>query len=160
MTRPPDPVGLYEPFCQHGRLVALSAISSALQGQLITGKVGRDIDFGTAQEAARRAAGNLVAVLMDAVAGDDSRIEGLLLVRGYVNAAEDFHSVHKIIDAASEVIIEQLGDRGRHARTALGCSTLPNGNAVTLEAIAVVRPAPSRPGRRRTGSSRSSTARA
>ena len=139
MTRPPDPVGLYEPFRQHGRLIALSAISSAIDGQLITGKAGREIEFASAQEAARRAAANLLAVLMDAVEGDGSRIEGLLLVRGYVNATEDFHLVHKVVDAASEEIIERLGDRGRHARTALGCATLPNNNCVTLEAIAVLR---------------------
>lgn len=139
MTRPPDPVGLYEPYRQHGRLVALSAISSALDGQLITGKVGRDIDIATAQDAARRAAGNLLAVLIDAVEGDESRIAGLLMLRGYVNAAEDFPAVHKVIDAASDLIINRLGERGRHARTAIGCATLPNNNCVTLEAIAVLR---------------------
>lgn len=61
-----------------------------------------------------------------------------MLVRGHVNATDDFAEVHKIIDAASELIIERLGDRGRHARTAIGCATLPNNNAVTLEAIARV----------------------
>ena len=80
--RPPEPVGLYQPYCRHDRLVALSAISSAKDGQLITGKVGRDIDFDTAQEAARRAAANLLAVLLDAVDGDADQIEGLLFVRG------------------------------------------------------------------------------
>jgi len=137
--QPPEPVGLYQPYCRHDRLIALSAISSAKDGRLITGKVGRDIDLDTAREAARRAAANLLAVLFAAVDGDDGRIEGLLFVRGYVNAADDFPAVHKVIDAASELIIERLGDRGRHARTALGCATLPNNNAVTLEAIAVVR---------------------
>ena len=55
-----------------------------------------------------------------------------------MNAAEDFADVHKVIDAASDVIIAALGDKGRHARTAIGCATLPNNNAVTLEAIARV----------------------
>jgi len=139
MDKPPEPVGLYEPFARHGSLVALSAISSAKEGQLIAGKVGRDFDIATAQGAARRAAENLLAVLMDAADGDEDRIERILVVRGFVNAADDFPAVHKVIDAASELIIERLGDRGRHARTALGCATLPNNNAVTLEAIAVVR---------------------
>ena len=62
------------------------------------------------------------------------------MVRGYVNASEDFGQVHKVIDAASELLIERLGEeRGRHARTALGCATLPNANAVTLEALAALR---------------------
>lgn len=142
MDRPPDPVGTYEPFVRHGTLVALSAISSAKDGQLITGKVGRDFDLAAGQNAARRAAENLLGVLMDAVDGDDSRIENVMIVRGFVNATDDFPAVHKVIDAASELIIDRLGDRGRHARTSLGCATLPNNNAVTLEAIAVVRENP------------------
>ena len=137
-ANPPDPVGLYEPYASSGKLVVLSAISSARDDQLITGKVGRDLDLEGGRAAARRAAENLYAVLLDAVGGDQSRIERILSVRGYVNASDDFALVHKVIDAASEFLIERLGDRGRHARTALGCATLPNNNAVTIEAVAVV----------------------
>lgn len=135
----PDPVGLYEPFVRVGDLVALSAISTARDGELVTGKVGRDLDLEAAQAAARRAAENLLSVLRDAAGGDDAKVERLLLVRGYVNAAEDFGQVHKVIDAASALLIERLGEKGRHARTALGMATLPNNNAVTLEAVAVLK---------------------
>ena len=55
-----------------------------------------------------------------------------------MNATDDFTQVHKVIDAASELIVERLGEKGRHARTAIGCATLPNNNAVTLEGIARV----------------------
>ena len=137
MTSPPDPVGCYEPFTRCGELVFVSAISSARDGEMITGKVGRDLSFEQGQEAARRAAENLLAVLSDAAGGED-KILAVLLVRGQVNAAEDFPQVHKVIDAASELIIARLRDKGRHARTAIGCATLPNNNAVTLEAIARV----------------------
>jgi len=137
----PEPVGLYEPFVRVGALVALSAISTARDGVLITGKVGqgRDLDLAAAQGAARRAAENLLSVLLDAAGGDYANVERLLLLRGYVNAAEDFGQVHKVIDAASALIIERLGDKGKHARTALGLATLPNNNAVTLEALAVLK---------------------
>ena len=138
MSAPPDPVGLYEPHTRSGELVFLSAISSARDGTMITGKVGRDLSLEFGREAARLAAENLLAVLSSAV-GDDAKIEGILMLRGQVNATDDFGDVHKIIDAASELIIERLGDKGRHARTAIGCATLPNNNAVTLEAIARVR---------------------
>jgi enamine deaminase RidA (YjgF/YER057c/UK114 family) len=138
VIKPPSPVGNYEPFVRHGELVAISAISSARNGELITGKVGRNLDFDQACEAARRAAENLLAVLLDAASGDEGAIRQILIVRGQVNAADDYPNVHKVIDAASEVLIERLGDRGRHARTAIGCSTLPNNNAVTLEALAIV----------------------
>lgn len=137
MTSPPAPVGLYEPFTRCGELVFLSAISSARDGSMITGKVGVELSLEDGREAARRAAANLLAVLSVA-AENEANIRGILLLRGQVNAAGDFAQVHKVIDAASELIIERLGDNGRHARTAIGCSTLPNNNAVTLEAIAQV----------------------
>ena len=136
----PEPVGIYEPFVASGRLIALSAISSAREGRLVTGKVGRELDLEAGRAAARNAAENLLAVLRDAAGGDLGRVERILFVRGYVNAADGFASVHKVIDAASELIIARLGDKGRHARTALGCATLPNNNAVTIDAIAVVGP--------------------
>ena len=135
----PDPVGLYEPFIRVGQLVALSAISTARDGVLVTGKVGRDHDLASGQAAARHAAENLLSVLLDAADGDHANVERLLLVRGYVNAAEDFGQVHKVIDAASALLIERLGEKGKHARAALGLATLPNNNAVTLEAIAVLK---------------------
>ena len=141
LSSPPEPVGLYAPFVRFGDLVALSAISSARDGELITGKIGRDLDLEGGRAAARRAAENLLAVLVEAAGGDPERIERMLVVRGYVNATEDFGDVHKVVDAASELLVERLGEeRGRHARTALGCATLPNRNAVTLEGLAVLRP--------------------
>jgi enamine deaminase RidA (YjgF/YER057c/UK114 family) len=63
-------------------------------------------------------------------------VAAILMIRGQVNATDDFAQVHNVIDAASERIVERLGETGRHARTAIGCATLPNNNAVTLEAIA------------------------
>ncbi len=134
---PPEPVGLYEPYVVVRGLLVVSAISSAEDGALIAGKVGEDIDLATARLAAERAAINLVAVILDAVGGERSRVEQVLMVRGHVNAATDFTDVHKVIDAASEVIVAELGERGRHARTAIGCANLPNRNAVTLEAMLV-----------------------
>lgn len=137
MTAPPDPIGLYELFTKFGDLVFLSAISSARDGTMITGKVGAELSLEDGREAARRAAANLLAVLSIAVQ-DEANIGGILLLRGQVNATDDFTQVHKVIDAASELIVERLGEKGRHARTAIGCATLPNNNAVTLEGIARV----------------------
>ena len=99
--------------------------------------MGSDLSLDEGREAARRAAANLLAVLSIA-AEDEANIGGILLLRGQVNATDDFAQVHKVIDAASELIVERLGDKGQHARTAIGCATLPNNNAVTLEAIARV----------------------
>ena len=138
LANPPAPVGNYEPYVRHEELVAISGISSARDGDMITGKVGRDLSLDQGCEAARRAAENLLAVLFDAAGGNDGAIRQILLVRGQVNSSDDFAQVHKVIDAASDLLIERLGERGHHARTAVGCSTLPNNNAVTLEALAIV----------------------
>lgn len=119
-------------------MLFLSAISSARDGELIVGKVGRDVGLVEAQLAARRAAENLIAVLSEALDGDLSRVEAVLLLRGHVNATDDFPDVHKVVDSASDVFIEILGEKGRHARTAIGCATLPNLNTVTLDAIVVL----------------------
>ena len=77
LSAPPDPVGLYEPFTRHGELVFVSAISSARDGTMITGKVGRDLTFEEGREAARRAADNLLAVLDQA-----GEIAAILMIRG------------------------------------------------------------------------------
>ncbi|MCL6739791.1 RidA family protein [Sphingomonas sp. RB56-2] len=143
MAQPPAPIGLYESYVRHGELVAVSGISPARAGETIAGKVGRELSFEQGCEAARRAAENLLAVLRQAAGQDDGAIQRILLVRGQVNATEDFTMVHKVIDAASELLVERLGERGRHARTAIGCSTLPNNNAVTLEALAIIAAYPS-----------------
>jgi len=140
MSGPPEPIGLYEPFARSGSLVAVSAISPTRGGEAMTGKVGATLSFEQGREAARRAAENLLAVLVDAAGGDPAAVEQILLVRGHVNSVESYPDVHKVIDAASELLIERLGDRGRHARTAIGCAALPNDNAVTLEALAIVSP--------------------
>ena len=87
MNEPPDPVGLYLPFTRCGELVFLSAISSARDGTIITGKVGSDLSLEEGREAARRAAANLLAVLSIAA---DANIRGILMLRGQVNATDDF----------------------------------------------------------------------
>jgi enamine deaminase RidA (YjgF/YER057c/UK114 family) len=134
----PHPVGNYEPFVAHGQLVALSAISSARSGEPVVGKVGRDLDLAAGRDAAERAARNLLAVLTDTVSGNSARIVRVMMLRGYVNATDEFADIHKVVDAASDFLIAELGDKGRHARTSVGCATLPNGNAVTLEALAII----------------------
>lgn len=150
---PPAPIGIYEPFVACGGLVAISGISSERDGKFISGKVGRDLTIVDGRTAAARCAENLLAVLMSAADGDASRLQQVIAVRGYVNATDDFALVHQVVDAASEVIIGALGEKGRHARTALGCATLPNLNAVTLDALVLLTPepghAPSALGRRR-----------
>ena len=79
MADHPEPVGNYEPFVRHGELVAISAISSAREGRMITGKVGREVSFEDGCEAARRAAENLLAVLLDAAGGDEAAIKQIMV---------------------------------------------------------------------------------
>ena len=94
MTGPPAPIGLYEPFVRSGSLVAASAISPTRGGEAMTGKVGATLTFEQGREAARRAAENLLAVLVDAAGGDAAAIQQVLLVRGHVNSVENYPDVH------------------------------------------------------------------
>jgi len=99
VTEPPAPVGIYEPFTCSGDLVFVSAISSARDGDMITGKVGRDLSLDDGREAARRAADNLLAVLETA-----GKVEAVLLLRGQVNAADLAFEVRPDEDIAGATI--------------------------------------------------------
>jgi hypothetical protein len=116
----PEPVGLYEPFVRVGRLVALSAISTARDGVLITGKVGqgRDLDLAAGQAAVRRAAENLLSVLCEAAAADFDNVERLALVRGYLATA--IRAVEAVNDPALQAARTMCLANLRQAQSQIG----------------------------------------
>ena len=103
------------------------------------GKVGRDIDFEAARAAARLCALHVIARLRDACDGDLERVERVLRIGGYVNAVPEFTEQSQVINAASELVNAVFGERGRHARAAIGVGSLPLGVAVEVDAIAAIR---------------------
>jgi enamine deaminase RidA (YjgF/YER057c/UK114 family) len=110
-------------------------------GSAWTGKVGGAVDVEQARAAARSAALNLLATVRDVLGTLDAVVQ-VLRVHGVVNAVPDFVEHTRVIDAASAVIVEVLGEAGRHARLAIGASSLPGDLALEIEAtLRVVPPA-------------------
>jgi enamine deaminase RidA (YjgF/YER057c/UK114 family) len=104
------------------------------------GKLGATITIVAGQEAAKLCAINVLAQLNQFLDGDLDRIVSCVRLGGFVNSTPDFADHPKVIDGASNLIVEVFGAAGRHARTAVGCSSLPNGIAVEVEGIFEFRP--------------------
>ena len=100
----------------------------------VTGKVGGGVDLAQAQDAARLCALNILAQAKAAL-GDLDRIVQCLRLNGFVNAAPDFTDHPKVINGASDLIVDVLGTKGRHTRIAVGCASLPLGASVEIDAI-------------------------
>ena len=129
--------GNYVPFLKDEDLVFVSGQGPRLEGKLMySGTVGQDVDLETAKEAARLCARNILAQLRAACDGDLDRVKQVLRIAGIVRCTADFTEQAKVIDAASELLRQALGDAGVHTRIATGTHALPSGMAVEIEAIA------------------------
>ena len=104
------------------------------EGERITGKLGADLSIEEGREAARRIAISQLEVIKS-VTGDLNKVVGVVKVLGMVNSTEDFVDQPKVINGFSELMIEAFGDRGRHARSAVGMVSLPSNIACEIEAI-------------------------
>lgn len=104
---------------------------------IVFGKLGADLDVDAGREAARFAAVSALATIRSELGTLDA-VKRILLVRGVVNAAPDFIGHTQVIDSASEVFVEVFGDAGRHARLAVGVSSLPANIALEIEVTAEV----------------------
>jgi enamine deaminase RidA (YjgF/YER057c/UK114 family) len=105
-----------------------------------TGRVGGDLTVAQGREAARDCMLNLLAQTRDAL-GSLDRIDRVVKLLGFVACTEDFRDAPKVIDGASDLLADLLGDRGRHARSAIGAQALPLGFAVEIEMVVAVAPA-------------------
>lgn len=135
LPQPVAPVANYVPFVRSGNLVHISGqISIAADGG-IKGTVGVDVDLETAQEAARLCGINLLAQMKAACDGDLERVVRVVKLGGFVQAGPDFLDIPKVINGCSDLMVEALGDKGRHARSAVGVYKLPLGFAVEVDAV-------------------------
>lgn len=107
------------------------------------GRVGADLTLDRAQLAARDCGLNLLAQTADALGSLDA-VEAIAKVTGFVACVEGFDRLPEVIDGASNLFVDVFGERGRHARSAVGVQQLPKGFAVEIEMIVAVRPDPSR----------------
>jgi enamine deaminase RidA (YjgF/YER057c/UK114 family) len=100
-----------------------------------TGKLGSDFSVEEGQAAARLCAINILAQLRQALDGNLDRVVGVVRLGGFVNAAPDFTDHPKVINGASNLMVEVFGEAGRHARAAVGCNSLPRNVPVEVDAI-------------------------
>ena len=107
-------------------------------GERITGKVGKDLSIEEGQEAARRVAISQLEVIKS-VTGDLNKVVQIVKVLGMVNATDDFTDHPKVINGFSNLMIDAFGDRGRHARSAVGMSSLPSNIACEIEMIVEIK---------------------
>jgi len=135
LPAPPAPVANFLLAVQVGSLVFLSGHPPIRDGAIVfTGKVGAERTIDEGYQAARLVCLNLLASLKEAI-GDLDRVERIVKMLGMVNCTEDFTRHPQVINGASDLLVELYGERGRHARSAVGMQSLPSGMSVEIEMI-------------------------
>jgi enamine deaminase RidA (YjgF/YER057c/UK114 family) len=135
----PVPVANYVPYRWAGNLLYLSGQGpKRADGTYRTGRLGCDVTIEEGYEDARLTGLNLLAVAKVAL-GELGRIQAVVKLLGMVNAEPDFADHPKVINGCSDLLVEVLGEAGRHARSAVGMGSLPNRMTVEIEAILLIR---------------------
>ena len=130
------PVGSYVATKITGKLLYVSGqISINADGELIKGKVGKDLTTEDAYEAAKRCSLSIVAQVKKACDDDFSKVKSCIKLTGFVNSTEDFIEQPKVINGASDLIASIFGEEGMHTRAAVSTNSLPLGVAVEVDAI-------------------------
>ena len=139
LPEPPPVAGSYVPFVRTGNLVYLAGLGPAARpdGSRPKGKLGRDLSVEEGYEAARLTGINILARLKEAV-GDFDRVRRIVKLLCMVNCTPDFTQPPAVANGCSDLLIEVLGERGRHARSAVGMSTLPGDIPIEIEVIVEV----------------------
>ena len=131
----PSAVANYVPFLIAGDLLFISGqLSKAADGTLITGRLGAEVALDTGQHAARLCALNILAQAKAAL-GSLDRIGQVMRLTGFVAATPEFGEHPQVVNGASDLMAEALGDAGRHTRSSVGVASLPMGAAVEIDAI-------------------------
>ena len=138
LNEPSTPVANYVPAVRTGNLVFLSGHGPRrADGGMVQGKVGRELTLEEGYEAARLVALDLLASLKAEI-GDLDKVRRIVKLLGMVNCTPDFHDQPKIINGASDFLVNVLGERGRHARSAVGMNALPGNIPVEIGMIVEV----------------------
>ena len=141
LPTPAAPVANYAPFVLYDSMLVISGqLALGADGKLApehVGKIGAGVDEAAAKAAARLCVINVLAQAKAAL-GDLSRIERCIRLGGFMNTAPGFSAIAPIMNGASDVMVEVLGDKGRHARSTIGVAEVPLGSAVEVEALFAV----------------------
>ncbi|HSZ53757.1 MAG TPA: RidA family protein [Caulobacteraceae bacterium] len=138
LPTPVAPVANYVPFVRAGNLVHISGQVSLDADGGIRGVVGEDVDLHRATLAARLCGLNLIAQMSSALDGDLSRVRRVVKLGGFVQAGPSFFDIPRVVNGASDLMVEIFGEAGRHARSAVGVYRLPMNFAVEVDAIVEV----------------------
>ena len=131
-----DPVGSYVATKEVGKLLYISGqISMDANGNLIKGKLGKDLTTDEGYEAAARCALSIISQAKKHLSNDLSKIKNCIKLTGFVNSTDDFTDQPKVINGASDTITKVFDDNGMHARAAVSTNSLPLGVAVEVDAI-------------------------
>ena len=131
-----DPVGSYVATKISGKQIYISGqISIDKDGNLIKGKLGKELDIEKGYEAAKRCALSIISQLKKACDNDLSKVKNCIKITGFVNSTDSFIDQPKVINGASDLIAKIFEDQGTHARAAISANSLPLGVAVEVEAI-------------------------
>jgi enamine deaminase RidA (YjgF/YER057c/UK114 family) len=136
LPAPAGPIANYVPFALSGPLLVVSGqLCFDADGKLVAkGRLGGGVSLEDGQRAARACAVNLIAQVKAAL-GELDRVRRVLRLGGFINAAAGFADAAKVMNGASDLMVEVFGDRGRHARTTVGVAALPADAAVEVEGL-------------------------
>jgi len=134
---PNAPVANYVPFVRAGSLLHISGQVSLDASGGIKGVVGEDVDLETAKAAARLCGLSLIAQIKAAV-GDLDAVARIVKLGGFVQAGPGFFEIPQVVNGCSDLMVEVFGDKGRHARSAVGVYRLPMNFAVEVDAVVEV----------------------
>jgi enamine deaminase RidA (YjgF/YER057c/UK114 family) len=136
LPTPVQPVANYVPYRWSGSLLFIAGQIPLQDGQLpYLGKVGVGLSIEQGQAAARLCAINILAQVNAALNGNLDRVNACLKLGGFVNCAADFSDQPTVVNGASDLMVDVFGDKGRHARAAVGSNALPRNVAVEIDAI-------------------------
>ena len=136
IPEPPTALASYVPFKVIDNLMYISGQAPVRDGEIAyKGKVGKDITIEEGIDAAKLCSLNIISALKKGIDGNWNRLDSFIKLVGYVNCKEDFTDQPKIINGASDIIVNIFGEQGRHTRVAVGSNALPLGIAVEIDAI-------------------------
>ena len=139
LPTPPTPIASYVPWRRAGQFLYLSGQGPRDEaGQISIGRLGRDCSVERGYADARCVGLQLLATIRAAI-GSLDHVEAVIKLLGMVNAEPDFGDQPKVINGCSDILVEVLGERGKHARSAVGMGSLPNGMTVEVEAIILIK---------------------
>ncbi len=133
LPEPAKPAGIYQPFVVAGNLAFLSGQLGRVSGALVSGKVGKDLDLKQAQAAAKGAGLHVLSLIQHGIGWN--QFKRIVKLSGFVQVDPTFTEISAVINGASEVLAQVLGEAGAHARTSVGVASLPQNAAIEIEVV-------------------------